>query len=99
MGLRTWESHVAHDITLSALHRGHALEHELAANEIHGGEESKNANGIAIFTGHAIVIVQAHLLAILFDPALGGYAAEDNNGEKLAKVYKKNLLLLNDEKK
>lgn len=68
--MHTRESHVGHDITLSALHRGHAFEEELATDEAHGGEKTEYPNGIAIFTGHAIVVIQAVLLAILLYPAL-----------------------------
>lgn len=89
--VHTRESHVSHDITLSALHRRHALEEELATDEAHGGEKTEDPNGIAIFTGHAIVVIQTVLLAILLYPALGGYAAEDHNGEEL-KMNKKFII-------
>lgn len=75
----TRESHVGHDVTLSTLHRRHPFEQELAAHEAHGGEETKDADHVAVLTGHAVAIVQAVILALLLRPALGRYAAEDDD--------------------
>jgi len=83
--LLTRETHVGHDVTLSALHRRHPFEQELATHETHGGQEPEDAHHVAILAGHAVAIIEAVLLAILLRPTLRGYAAKDHHREELEK--------------
>ena len=70
---------------LAGLDGGHAAEEELAGDEGEAGEEGDDGDAGAVVAGAAVAVVHADRLevAVLLVPALGGDAAEDDDGKQL----------------